>query len=106
MCGDHVFDVTVRRVPRDTGFGIQVKATSAGYRVEDVRISTPVDVWNERCRQTFPDDEIRQGDLILLVNGIGPELAPEIEEPRRCQRMREQLERSIEVLMIVQRCST
>lgn len=101
-----LFDVDVRRGPRDDQFGIQVKPTSAGYHVADVRPSGPLGAWNERCRRTFPDDEIRQGDLILLVNGVGPEMDPKLTESQRCQRMKEQLERATEVLMIVRRGST
>ena len=27
--------------------------------------------WNKRCLQTFPPDAIREGDVIISVNGVG-----------------------------------
>ena len=59
--------------------------------------------WNEECAQTFPDDEIRKGDIIFLVNQIGPDQSPELTCSDKCSSMSAQLGSFDDLLILVQR---
>ena len=62
----------------DEKLGIQVTPDPAGLIVSQVCDSGAVFAWNKRCLQTFPPDEIREGDVIISINGVGYG-----EEPRQ-----------------------
>ena len=58
------------RGPYET-LGITVGRDLAGLKVKLVHDSGAVVEWNKRCLQTFPPDAIREGDVIISVNGVG-----------------------------------
>ena len=51
-----------------------------GLAVFAVRPGSAADGWNQRCRLTFPDDQLHVGDIILRANGIGPNLSSPFPE--------------------------
>ena len=99
----HVFDVFIKGVFGDNGIGVTTKPTERGLLVVDVLPQSRLSAWNEKCAQTFPDDEIRKGDIIFLVNQIGPDQSPELTCSDKCSSMSAQLGSFDDLLIIVQR---
>ena len=99
----HVFDVSIKGVFGDNGIGVTTKPTERGLLVVDVLPQSRLSAWNEKCAQTFTDDEIRKGDIIFLVNQIGPDQSPELTCSDKCSSMSAQLGSFHDLLIIVQR---
>ena len=53
--------------------------------------------WNECCRNWFPTDEVRSGDMILRVNDVG------VETSGGLQLMVEELKTAMDLLLLVSR---
>ena len=98
---DKLIGVLVK--PVDPQLGLGIKDDQGGLKVKAVDPQSPLGAWNSRCAKTFPDDEVRENDVIIRVNGIGPDQAPGLTAVDRCRGMTEQLCRHGDVLLILQR---
>lgn len=67
--------------------GVQVKWTPLGIQILAVSRNSQIDSWNERCHSTFPEDAVREGDIICRVNGAGPEDGSGEAEKRMMERL-------------------
>ena len=68
-----------------------------GLRVGHISPKSVMADWNECCRNWFPTDEVRSGDMILRVNDVG------VETSGGLQLMVEELKTAMDLLLLVSR---
>lgn len=66
-----------------------------GLLIFALKPDSVVSKWNERCRATFPQDELQVNDLIIDVNGVRAEQGQET--------MKKELSTSPNLLLVVAR---
>ena len=75
-----------------------------GLRVEQVTTPGSVSAWNERCCQTFAKDAIKEGDVVVSVNGIGVNTAA-IDNEEKFRPMQEEFYRAHEFFLKMRRAA-
>merc|ERR1711957_392165 len=86
----------------ELGVGIMAENTFEGVRILRVRAGSAVAGWNQRCLSCYPADAVRDGDLIINVNGVGPR-KPGLKKKQACQEMMHQISTADEMLWVVRR---
>ena len=93
------FAVEVSRNHAQGMLGMCLQPTREGLYVLQITPGSVMDMWNARCRLTFPLAAVMRGDLIVRVNGLSPMWDTELS----FQAMIAELASATEYLIVVGR---